>query len=255
MSELKHKIGDYIQIIGLKNKKEWNGLYGIIIGNKNKNNRYPIKIIIEMNSNIKQALLRENNIIKLSKNTKYIVCKTKNKGYGTFAVKIIKKGDIIIKENAIINVKKRNGTIDKNDLYKQSKELSSDMIDKIMMLYSQYNVGKKYGNDIDGRMKMFINNIMSNAFGTIHDDRVNLYLNISRINHSCLPNCEAIQKYDELFDHYTNTVIATRNINIGDEILYNYLHDNMPYNKRQAKLYQNWGFTCKCIKCIKESQK
>ena len=74
-----------------------------------------------------------------------------------------------------------------------------------------------------------------------------LCVNISRFNHSCLPNC--CRQY--IPDHKIMLISAGLKINPGDELTICYTEKNLVdgYKMHQQSIYDNWGFLCKCIAC------
>ena len=68
----------------------------------------------------------------------------------------------------------------------------------------------------------------------------------SRLNHSCDPNIT--------FTRHKNTIYYTTNrkISNGDEINITYIKKNLALNKKQRaqRLLNQYGFECKCQKCI-----
>ena len=80
-------------------------------------------------------------------------------------------------------------------------------------------------------------------------DQTALYKDISRINHSCAPNCVWSWKKENLA---RQEVRACREINKGEEILASYINDveTMSQEDRVKKL-ENWGFACNCQVCSK----
>jgi len=50
------------------------------------------------------------------------------------------------------------------------------------------------------------------------------------------------------------TVIAKRDIQVGEELLVTYVNPKIPYRIRQNEL-QGWGFgKCTCLRCVKEAR-
>jgi hypothetical protein len=109
--------------------------------------------------------------------------------------------------------------------------------------------------------------VESNAFGFGNPVRINnnqfnnnewlvFYNDISRINHSCVPNART----SDIIDAIPNPnllgrmkVIATKDIEAGDEIMIEYLTDRnfwlQPHATRRAILQANWHFLCQCDAC------
>lgn len=71
----------------------------------------------------------------------------------------------------------------------------------------------------------------------------------SCMNHSCCPNAKAFKSENDR-DGQT-TIIALRPIEIGEEVTISYIDEELPYEERQ-KLLADYGFRCKCPKCIEE---
>ena len=87
-----------------------------------------------------------------------------------------------------------------------------------------------------------------------HENDVLLFVNISLLNHSCLPNA-SIQ-----FDECGNgAVILARDIAADEEITFCYSAAALFADRevRQKELASRWGFECKCKRCVgslKESE-
>ncbi|RKF60635.1 SET domain-containing protein 5, partial [Golovinomyces cichoracearum] len=71
-----------------------------------------------------------------------------------------------------------------------------------------------------------------------------IFLNISRINHSCAPN--AVQYWNDLLGR--ETVYAVKPIDIGEEITLSYYLGGSSVERRQVLLEQ-FGFWCRCHLC------
>ncbi|XP_027187192.1 histone-lysine N-methyltransferase ATXR2 [Cicer arietinum] len=71
----------------------------------------------------------------------------------------------------------------------------------------------------------------------------------SCMNHSCCPNAKAFKR-DEDRDGQA-TIIALRPISKGEEITISYVDEDLPFEERQASL-ADYGFRCRCPKCIEE---
>lgn len=67
----------------------------------------------------------------------------------------------------------------------------------------------------------------------------------SFINHSCLPNSSWLEVGSAMFIH------ACKPIERGEEITIPYMDVLVPLSLRQERL-KNWGFICKCRRCILE---
>ncbi|CAH1423548.1 unnamed protein product [Lactuca virosa] len=71
----------------------------------------------------------------------------------------------------------------------------------------------------------------------------------SCMNHSCCPTAKAFKR-DEDRDGQA-TILASRPIKKGEEITISYIDEELPFEERQA-LLADYGFRCKCLKCIQE---
>lgn len=73
---------------------------------------------------------------------------------------------------------------------------------------------------------------------------------ISNLNHSCSPNCRVSWNPERK----TLNLVATQPLEVGDQIAICYDHDKiheLPVEKRQQYLRDNYGFDCRCPRCIK----
>jgi len=81
----------------------------------------------------------------------------------------------------------------------------------------------------------------------------NLYLPISRINHSCDPNVQ--HSWNSLLQR--EVIYAIKNIAKGDQIVTSYIDPLRDPSKsaRQNRLSEDYKFVCDCPKCsLKETQ-
>ncbi|KAI0044065.1 SET domain-containing protein [Auriscalpium vulgare] len=91
---------------------------------------------------------------------------------------------------------------------------------------------------------------MTNAYilkrvpGSI-DECAGVFNDISRINHSCVPN--AVFRWDG--DSLTFEIRALRPIAPGEEVTLSYVHACALYDERRSDLQQRYGFTCTCSSC------
>ncbi|KAK0749980.1 hypothetical protein B0T18DRAFT_461872 [Schizothecium vesticola] len=75
-------------------------------------------------------------------------------------------------------------------------------------------------------------------------DHLALYLEPSRMNHGCRPN--VFWRFS--WKHMTMEVVALRDIQPGEEIVYSYTFLGYTRQERLAML-SHWGFTCSCAMC------
>lgn len=71
----------------------------------------------------------------------------------------------------------------------------------------------------------------------------------SCMNHSCCPNAKAFKREEDKDGQVT--IIAVHQIQKGEEVTISYIDEELPYRERQ-KLLADYGFRCKCPKCLEE---
>jgi len=67
-----------------------------------------------------------------------------------------------------------------------------------------------------------------------------VFLAISRINHSCRPNCR----------HSQGRVVAARRLRRGEEVTISYIADQVATAAERAAELAYWGFVCRCEACL-----
>ncbi|XP_013699043.2 histone-lysine N-methyltransferase ATXR2-like [Brassica napus] len=72
----------------------------------------------------------------------------------------------------------------------------------------------------------------------------------SCMNHSCCPNAKAFKREEDRDGQAV--IIALRRISKNEEVTISYIDEELPYEERQA-LLADYGFTCKCPKCLEDS--
>ncbi|CAB4304710.1 unnamed protein product [Prunus armeniaca] len=71
----------------------------------------------------------------------------------------------------------------------------------------------------------------------------------SCMNHSCSPNAKAFKREEDRDGQAT--IIALKPISKGEEVTISYVDEDLPFEERQA-LLADYGFTCRCPKCLEE---
>lgn len=82
-------------------------------------------------------------------------------------------------------------------------------------------------------------------------DGTGFFMTTCKINHSCDPN--VFVQYNQ--DPYLGLVlelVALKDIEEGEELVQSYIDQNLPTEKRQKAL-RDYGFQCRCHKCIETS--
>ncbi|CAL6025115.1 SET_domain-containing protein [Hexamita inflata] len=78
----------------------------------------------------------------------------------------------------------------------------------------------------------------------IQDRGIGIYSTLSKLNHSCEPNCNV--KFDERCDAILE---IEKPVQAGQELYISYIDDKMDRNQRRKELQEGWGFVCQCTKC------
>ena len=154
-------------------------------------------------------------------------------GYGVFAKKAIPAGTTVMTEAAAIIIHKDPPKITETDVQRAFDELSNDKKERFLQLHESH---RPYKSQVFRIYK-------GNAFGDHGCGK--LFLEISRLNHSCLPNAEMTGPAE------CPSIIAVKSINEGEEIFisYNPGFDGMSCQQRAGALKVYYGFTCNCSAC------
>lgn len=131
------------------------------------------------------------------------------------------------------------GGLTREDVVKNKfKELS--LADKSTLLglcdANRYTCGVKE-DEADRAVSIFF----SNSFNC-GEVMVQLFPRISRLNHSCAPNCRV----------EGSQVISTRTVDEGEEVCFSYLAEEPLVDARRKMLFERWSFLCSCERCRQE---
>lgn len=133
-----------------------------------------------------------------------------------------------------------------NQLHILQRSKNSFNFEEIDDLYSKYDVP-----DEQRKFMSFINSILKiNSFRIANNSQEKkiplrgLYPLSSFLNHSCVPNTRNIFKKD-----YIMSVIASKDIEPGEEILTCYTGFLWSTPARRCQIYKTKGFWCKCNRC------
>jgi hypothetical protein len=155
------------------------------------------------------------------------------KGMGMIATRDIENGELIIQEEPVFDVR-RYSRIDY--LVDQFKKLSSTEQEAVMNLH---NAHPEFG-ELHGIM---------NTNSLKRGDNSILCLEVSRFNHSCLPNAEYT------FSEPYQRVYAIRNIKKGDELCVSYSVFEGDIESVRLELKTKYGFDCMCELCDMKDEK
>ena len=85
-----------------------------------------------------------------------------------------------------------------------------------------------------------------NAMGSSADGSLGLFLNLARINHSCLGNSD----HAYVPEHKLQLSVAIRDIEPGEEITHSYVNvTESVFRERKAMLQERWNIDCDCGVC------
>lgn len=87
----------------------------------------------------------------------------------------------------------------------------------------------------------------TNDFDDTDTSKCSLYLEASRFNHSCVPNCDYGHMRNGRYS--TITIRTVRDIQPDEELTLTYLINYEPREKRRADTKRGWGFECNCPAC------
>jgi hypothetical protein len=80
-----------------------------------------------------------------------------------------------------------------------------------------------------------------------------IYILHSHLNHSCSPNI-SVRHFDQRTSLSRITLVAIRDIEVGEELLVTYVNPEGGLKARRDELL-NWGFgLCMCERCIEEEK-
>jgi hypothetical protein len=176
---------------------------------------------------------------ELAKIPGYKITNAGDKGLGVFALQVFRRGDLIIAEAPLFSIRKQDdgGPIDHQSVAAAVDSLSSEEVQKYVSLKNA-DEGRRYETPFFG--------IYSTNAYRMDSDRSGIFLEVSRFNHSCLPN--ARNSWNP--DINRTRVYALRDIAYGDEIFVSYLASRNVYGssraERQTRLTM---FTCACTAC------
>lgn len=97
-------------------------------------------------------------------------------------------------------------------------------------------------------LRLYCTKYLRNAFGG-RDGPLVLFRG-AMFNHSCLPNVTFIPRRDANTDTNTMYFITTRNVLRGEELCDHYVDLEASKAKRQKRLLNQYGFVCKCVRCV-----
>eukprot|EP00435_Cladocopium_sp_Y103_P019329 s834_g4.t1 len=175
----------------------------------------------------------------------YQVVSTDSQGLGVVATEPLVAGQLVTEEAPAL---RWSGAEDEVELNECFEDLPEEQQQRLWQLEDAFSEGEKTLLGI-----AFTNSFQAgeplNPLDLGDDERV-LYLEISRFNHSCLPNCEV--SWDDR--EGLLQIYAGRDVAPGEDLCLYYQDVRMPTLSRQEKL-KSLGFTCGCRACTAEDRR
>lgn len=164
------------------------------------------------------------------------------KGRGLVTTKLINAGELILKETAafVLDIETFNDHLINETL----KKLDDNTRKQFRNLRAKENSNNE--NEPSGDKDIFYNNAIH-----MDGDSYGIFLNISLVNHSCMPN--AVWGSCDPTD--TLELRAMQTISQGTEITVNYIMDKsflLDALERKVLLVETWGFSCSCPPCSED---
>ena len=160
-------------------------------------------------------------------------------GQGMFAMANIPEGAVIIEEPCLAAV----------PAVERDGEIAWEPVDAIKAYENLQPTQKKAFEELHGDgpwpRGSIVKKWMLNSFQWPQRAFSGIFLEISRINHSCRRN--SFLSYDGAL----GKIMATRNISKGEEIFISYIERDPPFSQqeRQEKL-ESYGIECRCQACV-----
>lgn len=174
------------------------------------------------------------------------------KGLGVIATKHIERLTPVIVEKPILEspFQSKQHDLDPDDILTKIQGLSTEQQKSVLEL-SNCEPDPNYDDDVACLQHHIRGIIETNVFGGKVDETersmggIALCLQISRLNHSCSPNCE--WRWNAAVDALP-CVYALRDIEVGEELTLSYVLPTASRSDRRNEL-RRYRFTCNCEAC------
>ncbi|KAM0451340.1 hypothetical protein ACHAO4_006015 [Trichoderma viride] len=187
---------------------------------------------------MEEAPINDEAAAQIRNETLYAIQPIPGKGLGLIATEKIPKGARILSELPIFKISyaENNRQVLANHIAKQLKDLDEAKQRAFLDLQNVYGLN-------DGPfLGIARSNVTPLGPGASEGG---LFLDASRINHSCRPNTH--KSWNANLQRLT--VHAVRDIERGEEITVSYLGEVMGYIERQMILKERFRFDCGCDRC------
>lgn len=170
------------------------------------------------------------------------------KGYGLVATAAIPEGTELMREKAALSMDKSQCCEEPEQRRKQWNERLQEQFNKLSQ-NERGAVMKLYDQQQEAANQKSLGGIFgTNAIKRGDADTVlHMFLGLSRLNHSCTPNC-----YVRLLESAPGncSIHTLRQVKPDEELTIAYLPCLASTKQRQEDLSRAWGFTCKCATCL-----
>jgi len=169
----------------------------------------------------------------------------RGKGLGLVALRDFAKGEVVLSDKALVKVHigppYASWTHQQAlSVFRQVSKLNRDDRESLLQLSTRQ----------DSKQPLVLRIVSNNCFN-IDANTFGVFVNISRINHSCAPNCI---DSDGSVDG-EKRVLALRRISQGEELSLSYLHTPEGSKAMRAAELNYWNFACTCELCECEERK
>jgi SET domain/MYND finger len=155
-------------------------------------------------------------------------------GLGVFALRAIYKDEIIMTERPIVQLPTPSSSF-----------LGFRLREETIPLSAKPAVLKLHPPNGALSDKFQLNCMSLTDVDQAEEAMTGLFIQMSRVNHHCLGN--STHRYLE--NRKVKILVASRNIEEGEEITFSYVSQNLDSTMRKAKLGLNYNFTCRCSVC------
>lgn len=181
----------------------------------------------------------------------YEVCRTEEKGVGLRAARPFRAGDVLFAESPVLRAPVRISADEQEDAWASvNRSFLSLSVGRQRAVMDLYCTPARLDAGGD---KPLSGICQSNAVEMGESGESGLFLKFSRLNHCCRSNVRHTWREDR----QRELVIATRDINAGDELLTCYLDTDTGFSDtetRRAWLQERFGFLCNCEMCSRDGE-
>merc|ERR1719239_9514 len=169
----------------------------------------------------------------------------RGKGLGLVALRDFAKGEVVLSDKALVKVRVGPPYVSWThqqavSVLRQVSKLNREERESLFQLSTRQ----------DSKQPLILRIVSNNCFN-IDENTFGVFLNISRINHSCAPNCIDSAGSDE----NEKRVLALRRIRQGEELSLSYLHAPEGSKAMRAAELNYWNFNCTCELCVCEGRR